>query len=280
MEACGVSPRSGLHAVMGVGLMISIIVAILSLSVVPWSEERIYQIRDEQQVGSALAGLVAGRFIEPRNSSGVIYAEQINSAEKTMDNIFIEGKLTNQSQRRVVLVARSGQQQYDRRSGDHFLILNNGTRYEGSPGERDYRVISFERHAIRISEPPVIRSYRKRRALRTASLLGTDNVADVAELQWRLSAPLSTLLLAILAVPLSRTAPRQGKYAKLFVAILVYVIYSNLLSVSQTWVEQGDIPAPMGLWWVHLALAIFIWSLLVRQYGHGWLLQRLLRRQY
>jgi len=279
MEACGVSPRSGLHAVMGFSLVIALLVGILSLSIVPWSEERIYQIRDEQQVESALTGLVAGRFVEPRNSQGVIYVEQINSAGQAMQNIFIQGK-TGEPSRQVILVAESGEQELDHRSGDYFIILHNGHRYEGQPGSRDYRVIDFQRHAIRISEPPVVRSYRKRRAYRTASLMGTDDLADKAEFQWRLATPISTLLLAILAVPLSRTAPRQGKYAKLFVAILVYVVYSNLLTVAQTWVEQETIPASLGLWWVHLGLAALIWSLLVRQYGHGWLLRRLFKRQY
>ena len=76
-------------------------------------------------------------------------------------------------------------------------------------------------------------------------------------------------------MPLSRTAPRQGKYAKLFVAILIYVIYSNLLGMSQTWVEQGTVPGMLGLWWVHAVLAALIWWLLARQYGHSWLLRAL-----
>ena len=79
----------------------------------------------------------------------------------------------------------------------------------------------------------------------------------------------------MLAVPLSRSAPRQGKYSRLLVAVLIYVIYSNLLGVSQTWVEQGTLPGMLGLWWVHVALALLIWWLLARQYGHSWLLRAL-----
>jgi len=275
MEACGVSPRTSLHAVMGFAVLVALLVALLALFVAPWAEERSYQIRDQQSASSELVGLVSGRFIEPRSTNGVIYAEQIAADEKSMHNIFIQGVLSSQPKRQIILSARSGQQQRDKRSGDNFLILENGYRYEGTPGERDYRVIEYRRHGVRISEPPVNRSYRKHRARTSASLLDMKKDADIAELQWRLSMPISALLLALLAVPLSRTAPRQGKYAKLFVAIFIYIIYSNLLGVSQTWVEQGVLPAMLGLWWVHVALAGLIWWLLARQYGHSWLLRAL-----
>jgi len=275
LEACGVSPRTSLHAVMGFAMLVAVLVALLALWVAPWAEERAYQIRDQQRASSELVGLVSGRFIEPRSASGVIYVEKIDAEQKAMHNIFIQGLLSGPSKAQVILAAQTGQQQRDTRSGDNFLVLNNGYRYEGRPGERDYRVIQYRRHAVRLSEPPVSRSYRKHRARTSASLLDMKKPADVAELQWRLSMPVSTLLLAMLAVPLSRTGPRQGKYAKLFVAIFIYVVYSNLLGMSQTWVEQDTVPGMLGLWWVHVVLATLIWWLLARQYGHGWLLRAL-----
>lgn len=281
MEACGVSPRTGLHAVMGFSVVIAVLVGICSLVLVPWSEEQIYQLRDQQQAGTALTGLISGRFVEPRNSSGVIYAEHIDAGNQSMENVFIEGLLSGTDRHKLVLVARSGSQQLDPRSGEHFLILKDGFRYEGTPGQLDYRITQFNRHAIRIDNPPVSRSSRKRRALSTQDLLKMDTSSDIAELQWRIAMPISTLLLAMLAVPLSRTRPRQGRYARLFVAILIYFAYSNLLGASQTWVEQGVLPPLLGLWWVHLSLGILIWILLARQYGQSWLLRALhLKREH
>jgi lipopolysaccharide export system permease protein len=275
MEACGISPRTGLHAVMGFASVIAVLVAVCSLLLVPWSEEQIYQIRDQQQAASVWAGLISGRFVEPRHGPGVIYAERFDARTQSMDNVFIEGLMAGPDHRSVVLVARSGRQQSDPRSGGHFLILNDGYRYEGTPGQPDYRITQFNRHALRLSAPPVSRSSRKHRALGTGDLLRLETPADIAELQWRVAMPISTLLLGLLAVPLSRTKPRQGRYARLFVAILVYFAYSNLLSASQTWVEQGTLPPLVGLWWVHICLAVLIWVLLARQYGHGWLLRAL-----
>jgi len=275
LEACGVSPRTSLHAVFGYAMMMAVVVALLSLLVAPWAEERSYQIRDQQSADSGLVGLASGRFVEHRRSNGVIYVERLDAGGKRMENIFIQGAMPGKPREQVVLAAHSGQQLLDKNSGDHFLVLENGHRYEGVPGSRDYRIIEYRRHAVRISEPPVSRSYRKHRARSSAALFEKQGLADVAELQWRVSMPISALLLALLAVPLSRTAPRQGKYAKLFSAILIYVVYSNMLGAAQTWVEQGTIPAILGLWWVHLALAVLIWWLLVRQYGHSWLLRAL-----
>jgi lipopolysaccharide export system permease protein len=275
MEACAVSPRVSLHAVMGFAVLIAVLVAVLSLYIAPWAEERAYQIQDQQSASSELVGLVSGRFIEPSGSNGVIYAEQISADHKSMHTIFIQGDLPGEQLRQLVLAAKSGQQQHDPRSGDNFLVLENGFRYEGTPGERDYRIIEYQRHAVRISEPPVSRSYRKHRARTSLSLMSMEQRSDLAELQWRLSMPISALLLALLAVPLSRTPPRQGKYSRLFIAVLVYVVYSNLLGVAQTWVEQGTLPGIVGLWWVHIALAVLIWWLLARQYGHSWLLRAL-----
>jgi len=275
MEACGVSPRKGLHAVMGFASVIAILVGICSLVLVPWSEEQIYQLRDQQQAGSVLTGMISGRFVEPQHGQGVIYAERIDATTQSMENIFIEGLVTGEAQRKVTLIAHSGSQQYDPRSEGHFLILRDGFRYEGTPGQRDYQITQFNRHAVRISAPPVSRSSRKHRALDTGDLLEMKKPADIAELQWRIAMPISTLLLAMLAVPLSRTKPRQGRYARLFVAILVYFAYSNLLSASQTWVEQGVLTPILGLWWVHACMGVLIWSLLARQYGHSWLLRAL-----
>jgi lipopolysaccharide export system permease protein len=153
MEACGVSPRLGLHAVMGFSVVIAALVAICSLLLVPWSEEQIYQIRDQQQAGSELTGLISGRFVEPRHNSGVIYAERIDAKSNSMENVFIEGLLSGEDRHKLVVVARSGSQQQDPRSGEHFLILKDGFRYEGTPGQRDYQRFTCQSRAPQAQGP-------------------------------------------------------------------------------------------------------------------------------
>jgi lipopolysaccharide export system permease protein len=273
LEACGVSPRTGLRVVMSLAVLVAVLVALLSLWIAPWAEEQSYQARDRQSSSSELAGLISGRFMELRGVDGVLYVEQIADDGISMRNVFIQSVMPGQQQRQLILVAQSGQQQRDRQSGESFLVLDNGYRYEGTPGERDYRIIEFRHHSMRIKESPVSHSFRRHRARSTMSLLAMKESEDMAELQWRLSMPVAVMLLAMLAVPLSRSGPRQGQYSRLFIAVLIYVIYNNLLSVSYTWVDHGS--SMFGLWWVHLVLAALIWWLLARQYGYSWLLQAL-----
>ena len=75
------------------------------------------------------------------------------------------------------------------------------------------------------------------------------------------------LLLAVLGVLLARTTPRQGRYAKLFMAILVYIIYMNLMTVARAWVEHSVAPPGLGMWWVHGVVLAVIAVLLGRQMG-------------
>jgi lipopolysaccharide export system permease protein len=158
--------------------------------------------------------------------------------------------------------------------GDRYMVFENGHRYEGRPGNADFRLISFREHSVRMEQPEVRPAQRKQKA-RPSAELSFDDATDVAELQWRISMPLSVLVLALLAVPLSRTNPRQGKYAKLFVAVLVYLLYNNLLGMANSWVARGAVPAAIGMWWVHLLMLLGIWLLFVRQYGLAWTLSRM-----
>jgi lipopolysaccharide export system permease protein len=74
-------------------------------------------------------------------------------------------------------------------------------------------------------------------------------------MQWRLSTPLSTLLLALLGVPLSQSNPRKGKFANLGLAIVIFAFYYQLFVIAKTWVEKGKVPPLPGIWWVPALLA-------------------------
>ncbi len=107
----------------------------------------------------------------------------------------------------------------------------------------------------------------KRKAVSLARLAASRHPGDLAEYQWRLSMPFATLVLGLLAVPLSRSRPRHGRFAKLFVAILVFALYYNLLSVARTWVDQGKVPALPGIWWAHFIPAVILFMLLIQPYA-------------
>lgn len=275
LNACGVSVRRVYRAVIWLAVAVAAAVAAVSFYAAPWAEEQSYRIHDTQEARPLLSGIGAGRFTEATNGDGVMYFERTSDDGELMLGVFIQ---QHRREGEVVLSAQRGRRWQDE-TGAQYLLLLDGYRYEGRPGDAAFRIVRFEQHAVRIEAPDIVPSLRKQRARPTTELLGAQEPAAVAELQWRVSMPLSVLLLALLAVPLSRTNPRQGKYARLFVAVLVYLIYSNLLGVSNSWVARGRLAPEIGMWWVHAALLASVWLLFVRQYGLRWVLRSMFGRR-
>jgi len=141
------------------------------------------------------------------------------------------------------------------------LVLEEGYRYEGIPGAADYFLMHFKEYSrwlqFKPRDIPLLR-----RTSSTNYLLHSPELGDKAEFQWRISTALSAIALALLAVPLSQVAPRQGRYARFFPAVIIFIIYVNLLSISKRWVEAGVLPAYVGVWWVHAVIVGFaIWRI-------------------
>ncbi|MDP9066473.1 MAG: LptF/LptG family permease [Pseudomonadota bacterium] len=150
-------------------------------------------------------------------------------------------------------------------NGMHFVTLFNGRRYEGEPGHSDFRIIEFREHGIPIETPADVAGPQDPDTKPTRELWGTHRATDIAQLQARTSSPLMALVLTLIAVPLSRLRPRQGRYGRVGFAILVYFMYSNLLSATKVWLEKGDLPPAVGVWWVHLAFLGLGLYLVVRE---------------
>jgi lipopolysaccharide export system permease protein len=150
-------------------------------------------------------------------------------------------------------------------NGVHLVTLFNGRRYEGVPGHDDFRVIEFREHGIPIFTPADAIGTKDPDTKPTRELLGSDAPSDVAQLQFRASTPLMALVLTLIAVPLSRLRPRQGRYARVGFAIMVYFVYSNLLSAAKVWLEKGELAPAIGVWWIHLAALALGLYLVVRE---------------
>jgi len=173
-----------------------------------------------------------------------------------------------------LFVANNGYPYTDSQTGDSFLVLLNGRRYEGNPAAEHFRIHEYSKASVRMEPKEVHPRARKRDAQSTRALLQSDDINDAAELQWRISMPISALLLGLLAVLVSRTSPREGRYARLFGAILIYIIYNNLMGVAQNWMQRGVVSQTLGMWWVHALLVIMIVGLLAHQYGWRYLSTR------
>ena len=272
LAACGVGVGRLRRTILWLAFGFAGVVAALSLYAGPLAEELSYRIQDRVKADVDVTSIAAGRFRELHSGQMIFYVESMSDDHKTMQNVFVQ---TRRKGILNVITAARGRQQVDPHSGDTYLILEDGYRYEGQPGDPQYKIIHFATHGILLEEQQITPTARKVVASSTPALWGKSGSYEKAELQWRIAMPLATILLAALAVPLSRSGPRQGRFAKLFLAVVIYAIYMNFLAVARSWVEHGVISAGWGLWWVHGSLLAVIVVLMVRQAGMPWLMLRL-----
>lgn len=244
-------------------------VAVVAFYAKPWSMEMRYQLKEVALSQSELIGIKAGGFTQSTDGDWVFYVEELSSDRKIMRNVFVQGL---KGEAANLYTAPIGRHHIDEDTGDQFLLLENGYRYEGEAGVEDYKIYEYELAAVRIKQREIDPLSRKRKAYPTSRLWNSTLNEDIAELQWRISMPISTLLLAILAIPLSFTTPREGRFAKLFGAIVIYILYTNLMGVAQAWLVRGEVSPSLGMWWVHGLMIMFIILLILKRYGFDWCL--------
>lgn len=264
LMACGVGPRALYRPLIFFALLLAAVVGWLALVVSPAAIREVQLIAEEAKQRIDLRVLEAGRFITFKDPEAVMYAESI-SADGVLGNIFVQRRIGAQVE---VIVAERAWQSASSEENVKVLRFANGQRYEGEPGSPRFRIVSFKEHGIPFALPSAGPLEFKPETRQLTDLLGADDPYDKAELQWRLSVPLAVLVLMILAVPLSRSAPRQGRYGGLAAGVLIYIIYVDLLAAAKVWVEREQIPVFLGLWWVHVLFLLVGLVLLARQFGY------------
>ena len=264
LAASGIGALRVYRGLLWLALPISFSVGLLTLYAVPWAVQLGESILIEQLQKADLNAVQTGRFNEYGDGNIVYYIEQLSPDRQQMVNVFIQNR---QHGRLGLVLAQSGYQYVDEQTGNRFAVLINGYRYEGHPGEATFRIVQFEKYALLISRTADYEAATEPRAQPSSALWEAGDLGSIAELQWRLSAPIAVMVLVVLAVPLSKTSPREGKYIRLFVAVPLYFAYANLQSVAQAWVERGLVPLWMGLWWVHLLMLLIAAGLLWRERG-------------
>ncbi|TQV85672.1 LPS export ABC transporter permease LptF [Exilibacterium tricleocarpae] len=276
LSACGMSQRRLLGYSLIPALGVAMVVAGFSLFVSPLGAERAEAILSEQRKRTEFDALTPARFEAMRNGQSITYAESLSSDRKQMFGVFMAQMADGSASADLaVIVAESGNQITHEENGQRYLILKNGHRYEGRPGEADYRITRFAQFAQRLEQPHA-REKRKAKAdsTPTRALLGSDKLVDQATLQWRLSIPVLVVILTLMAVPLSKTSPRQGRYLKMIPAILLYIIYLVSLSSARGAIEDGRLPVHFGLWAVHSIFFVIALLLLTAGSWRSWLRRR------
>jgi len=271
IAACGIGTGYILRAVSGLALVVAVLQGLLSLQLAPWAEHQVQLLTAAAQSQGDIQGIAPGRFQEMREGDGVLYVEELNREQNRMRNVFVQQQRAKDSS---IIRSQSGHQMLDEQTGDRFMVLERGFRYDGKPGQQNYTVIEFEKHGIRIQEKAPEVASRKHKAIPTIELWKENERGYTAELQWRISSALICLVLAVLAVPLSVTSHRQNRYGRLAIAIVLYMLLTNLLSVSRNWLFDDRISPYLGLWWVHGTVLVIAIALLLRQNGIRHLLNR------
>ena len=278
IQACGVGPAGLFRPISVLGLAVVALLSWLSFVAIPAASARAQAIRAEALRDAQFGLLEPGRFRTFGGGSIVFYAERVDSNGILYNvHVFIERPAEQPADStpdrsagadasapsRYEIWTASRAEQRGAGQAEQTFVLYDGERYEGVPGEGEFRRIRFSEGGI-----PIRLGETTTRALKvdmkpTSELLHSHSREDVAELQWRISTPLSALVLMLIAVPLAKLKPRQGRFGKMGVAILVYFLYSQTLVAARTWVESGVIPEWLGLWWVHgIAICGAIWLLL------------------
>jgi lipopolysaccharide export system permease protein len=263
MMACKVGPGRIYKPLLWLIVPLALGVGWLAMDTGPKALTAVDRIGMAAQRQADLASIEPGKFTSGAEGS-VVYAERV-IGPGSVENVFLQRR-TDTGDVEVV-VAERGEQVESEDADTRYFVLRNGRRYEGVPGTTEFRVMEFAEHGIPYRLPTVSEPDQRPRAMSTLALVKSRGSDKVAELQWRIGVPLSTLILGILAVPLSRSQPRQGRYGRLAIGLLVFIIYFNLLSAGKAWIEQDVIAPGVGMWWVHGIMLATALGLLAYQNG-------------
>ena len=253
----GIGLTRWIRPVMWYALPVVGLIALLSLVLSPWALSKAEEFRHRLASRDDVSAATPGTFRESKHDDRVYFIENVEVGKNRVGNIFAQSV---QHGKVGIMVAKQGLQE-TAPNGDRFLVLLNGTRYEGTPGQYDFRIVEFERYAMRIEPMEAKQTEVWPNTLSTLYLLQNRSNWNMAELEWRLGLPLGALILTLLAIPLGFVNPRAGRSLNLAMALVIYMLYNNMISMSNSWVGQGKVGPVTGFWGIHvlmLALTVLL----------------------
>ncbi len=260
-QASGQSLAAWIPPVLSFAAPVVVLAGLISFVLAPWANGQIAEYQQRFENREDVSMVAAGQFRESRSAERVFFVESLNDAKTEVKNVFVTQQRDDGL---VVVVSRRGRIE-TRADGERYLVLLQGRRYDGEPQDASLRLMEFERYGLRIEPRPVVQPDNSSKSKNLLELLSAPALADLGELVKRIGVPISAILLAILAIPLSSANPRVGRSINLVVALLLYMVYLNLLSLAQAWVAQGKLSFWIGVWIVHAGAALLAATLLWRR---------------
>ncbi len=279
LAACGIGLWQWLRPVLVLAAAAAAMVGAAAFYLTPYVVRQMEQLRLESATRFELNQLEPGVFNRLPGGNRVFYAAQVASEDGHLEEVFV-GSLEQDHQ--GVVVARRARPYTDAASGARFVLLEDGSLYDGVPGQPGYRVLTFQRYLLRLKTPPPAVPPPRSEGLPAGELLAAAAGGELEarlEWHWRLAKPAATVVLSLFALALAYTDARRGRLGNLFVAVLVYFLYSNLAVLSQTLVKKGLLSPALGMWWVHAAMFAVALYLLARRAGNRPLLPRFVLRR-
>ena len=250
----GLSLAAWLRPVMLFAMPQIAVIAALSLFISPWAAQMAAQYSATLETRDDVSRVTPGVFGETAGRERVFFVESVSGESSEVQNVFLSSV---QQGRGGVSMSRTGRTE-TAANGDRFIVLEHGRRYEGMPGDPEYRVTEFDRYEARIETRESAQHTLSTKEMTTGALVRNPTRENLAELLWRVGIPVSALVLAFLAVPMSFVNPRAGRSANLLFALFTYIVYSNLLSISQARVAQGRLDFSIGVWMVHAGMVVLL----------------------
>ncbi len=265
LHACGVSEWYVVRVTLVLAFVTAIFTGVFTLYLAPMASEYQYQVKDKLAADSGLSSLVAGRFQKTGNENAVIFIHDKNRDDNSFNKVFVaQLPDENHSEESIInssLVYAKKGQVFEEESGSQRLVLSDGTRYHSDAANGEFQSVAFDKYYIQIQDQEVEQKHRKLSALPTQQLLSPTDAKSAAEygatIQWRIAFPLACIILTFIAVPLSVVNPRQGKFAKMFPALMLFLGYFLLLTSMRSGVERQALPSSIGLWPIHIS-ALFL----------------------
>ena len=277
LHACGVSEWYVVRVTLVLAFVTAIFTGIFTLYLAPMASEYQYQVKDELAADSGLSSLVAGRFQKTGNENAVVFIHDKNRDDNSFDKVFVaqlpdenhtEDSVINSS----IVYAKKGQV-FEEDSGSQRLVLSEGMRYHKDATNGEFQSVAFDKYYIQIQDQEVEQKHRKLSALPTQELFSSTDDKLAAEygatIQWRIAFPLACIILTFIAVPLSVVNPRQGKFAKMLPALMLFLGYFLLLTAMRSGVERQALPTAIGLWPVHVSALFLGVILLMKERSSG-----------